>query len=77
MEVSDVHRFRAAESAVWPVRRSGTAAPRAGCWDWRTRGQSDRRGVPTNETWNVQSRSRHSELELRGPRNGFEIDPRI
>eukprot|EP00969_Alexandrium_andersonii_P069127 3049880-Alexandrium_andersonii.AAC.1 len=52
MELSEFRRFGAAERAVWPVGRAGTAAPSG--WTLGpelalTRGQSDCLGAPTYE----------------------------
>eukprot|EP00969_Alexandrium_andersonii_P131005 5793189-Alexandrium_andersonii.AAC.1 len=52
MDVSDVHRFRTAERASWPLARAGTAAPSGWILDPKltlTRQQNDRLGVPTHE----------------------------
>eukprot|EP00969_Alexandrium_andersonii_P011632 506721-Alexandrium_andersonii.AAC.1 len=49
MGVSDVCRFRAAEGAVWPVGRAGTAAPSGWILDPEltlTRGLRDRICAP-------------------------------
>eukprot|EP00969_Alexandrium_andersonii_P268177 11850642-Alexandrium_andersonii.AAC.1 len=47
-------RLRAAERAIWPVRRLGTATFRAGFWGGRanlTSGLSDYVGAGANELW--------------------------
>eukprot|EP00969_Alexandrium_andersonii_P310006 13699639-Alexandrium_andersonii.AAC.1 len=76
MGVSDFRCFGAAETAVWPAGRAGTAAPSG--WTWGpeltlTRHQSDRPGVPTCEITKRQDACMRSELEIRGPRHGLKF----